>query len=233
MKTSWPVEGTSFLFSRTMYLFKKMTSAHRQAVEQGKLLWTASYQGQTEEVAQILGTTPAEFDVNWQDSEHARSPFLRSCFFGHVEIVKLFLADPRTDVNRRQTQGASPFYIACQQGHVEVVKLLLREPRVEVNLAAYDDMTPIYSACQNGHLEVVRWILALSQVEVDITTNPSFFQATTPQGIAVANGHSLVAALVGSYTENPAKTRTQLRIDLGITSMAPCSPLHPHLRPGS
>jgi hypothetical protein len=63
---------------------------------------------QGEEVSREFLLKLRDLDVNFQDPEWKRTPFLRACGFGYQEIVKLLLLDPRVDVNLRQAEGSFP-----------------------------------------------------------------------------------------------------------------------------
>jgi hypothetical protein len=77
---------------------------------------------------------------------------------GHVEVVKLLLADPRVDPSANDDEA---FNDACMDGHVEIVTLLLADTRV--NPSANDDEA-VQSACRDGSVEVVTLLLADSRV---------------------------------------------------------------------
>ena len=69
--------------------------------------------------------------------------------YGHVDVVRLLLADPRVDpsaIGNRAIQDAS------EGGHVEAVRQLLADPRVGPN-AKYG--LAVRMAIYHGHLEVV------------------------------------------------------------------------------
>uniref|UniRef100_A0A6C0JR58 Ankyrin repeat protein n=1 Tax=viral metagenome TaxID=1070528 RepID=A0A6C0JR58_9ZZZZ len=84
---------------------------------------------------------------------------------GHLDIVKLLLADQRvnpTEDNNLAIRGAA------SSGHVEVVKVLLTDPRVDPS--AINNYAIRY-ASENGHAEIVRLLLADSRVDPSAYNN--------------------------------------------------------------
>ncbi|PWW76781.1 ankyrin [Tuber magnatum] len=103
---------------------------------------------------------------------------------GRQEIVRLFLAGPRTDTNHCDIRGRTPLVAAYVVGHFGVFVLLLEDPRTEVNVADTDGRTslhwcaekagpwmrtPFLAAVAEQHAEVTR-ILA-TDARVDINMN--------------------------------------------------------------
>ena len=43
---------------------------------------------------------------------------------GNMEIVKLLLANPETDVNQKDCQGINALYVSAYYGHLEVSPIL-------------------------------------------------------------------------------------------------------------
>jgi len=187
-----------------------------------KELWEAAHQNQLEKLKSLLATCGPRLNVNWQDPEHERSPFLRACYFGHLDIVRELAKDPRTNVNLVQGQGATPFYLACQEGNLHIVRELLKDPRVDTLKPAEDSMTPFFAATLGGHSHVVEYILAACPV-VDTLSKPvgaySEVRDKTPEAIALMTGLQPLAALIRSYNENPAVVRSQLQRKFGLQGM--------------
>ena len=129
---------------------------------------------------------------------------------------------------------ATPFLIACQEGHKEVVLLLLDDPRIDSNKPAYDQSTPLWIASQNGHLVVVQHLLASGR-EIDTKMRSTFNNKTAseqgrqqPSVPKSANeteedfqrrktSGPICANLINAYEKDPAKVRSQLRKQLGLS----------------
>lgn len=79
--------------------------------------------------------------------------------YGHIDIVKLLLADKRVD--------PSYFYnlallSACEKGYIKIVKLLLSDTRVEANCNMND---PIFYAFKNNKDEIVNFLWSFQCVK--------------------------------------------------------------------
>lgn len=117
-------------------------------------------------------------------------PFVLDCCLriatmkGHLGIVKLFLKDPRTTLQK------NIITFACvkdsSKNHLKIVKLFLRDNRSD---PSYKNSQCLRRACVYGHSEVVRLLLQDNRVD------PS---AKNSQAIknACKNGHSEVVRLL-------------------------------------
>jgi ankyrin repeat protein len=79
---------------------------------------------------------------------------LEAVRFGHTDIVRMLLADPR--VQKVSLDGFA-LVNASGLGHTEIVKLLLKEGRIDPNTYSGD---PLKRACLYGQTDVVRVLLA-------------------------------------------------------------------------
>jgi hypothetical protein len=120
------------------------------------------------------------------------TPLYVACLKNHMDIVKLFLSDSRTDVNTAMIGGATSLYIASQEGHTEVVKLFLSDSRTNVNAAMKDSTTPLYVASYKGHTEIVKLFLSDSRTDV----NAAMKIGTTSLFIACHKGYTEVVKLL-------------------------------------
>lgn len=104
-----------------------------------------------------------------------------------TECVKLLLAAPGIDVNKRFTSlGNTPLHIAAEKGHAECVRLLLAAPGIDVNKTRELDSTPLYLAAREGHTECVKLLLAAPGIDV----NRADFAGNTPLYWAARYGHT-------------------------------------------
>jgi hypothetical protein len=85
-----------------------------------------------------------------------------ACRNGHVEVVKLLLADSRVDPS---ADNQLAIQWACEFQHVEVVKLLLADSRVDPS--AYNQF-PIRNTCEKGYVEIVKLLLADKRVDPSV-----------------------------------------------------------------
>ena len=86
-------------------------------------------------------------------------PIKWSSYYGHVEVVKELLKDPRVDPSDNSNE---PIRWSSYYGHVEVVKELLKDPRVD---PSDNNNEPIRFSSQNGHVDVVKELLKDPRVD--------------------------------------------------------------------
>jgi len=77
---------------------------------------------------------------------------------GHVEIVRLLMADDRVDPSDHYNNA---FRVACKRGYVEIVSLLLSDPRVTPT-SSYN--AAIRFASKMGHVEIAKLLMADKRV---------------------------------------------------------------------
>lgn len=87
------------------------------------------------------------------DTAFINKAFREACKYGHIDTVRLLLADSRVNP---VAQCNYAIRLACLSGHSEVVKLLLKYP--QVNPGDSHNMS-IYWASENGYIDVVRLLL--------------------------------------------------------------------------
>ena len=128
-------------------------------------------------------------------------------------VIPLLLAQPDIDVNVKDKYGRTPFYWACC-GRPSCVREMLKDSRVKVNEPSNDGWTPLYHAARYGSLDIIKvWIA--SGREMDLGT-PGDVDKTDAIGIAKKNGRTEVATLLERFKSDAAKTRSEVRKELGI-----------------
>ena len=147
-------------------------------------------------------------------------PFIAPLFFllnsqtpiGHDSIVSILLAHPDIDVNQKDINGWPLFNSDCLNGFTSCVRLLLKDSRVKVNEPDYG-YTPLMWAAYKGHLDVIKWWIASGR-EMYLGEPGNYH--TDAIGKAKKEGKTEVAILLERFKENPAKTRYQVRLELGV-----------------
>lgn len=107
-------------------------------------------------------------DIMIPDSEEY-TPFHMACHRGYVEIVKIFLEDPRMDessLNSVTIDGKTPFYLACYKNCIEIINLLIEDERINVNKPNKNNRTPFHNACINGYSFVVKFLLNEPRIKI-------------------------------------------------------------------
>jgi TATA-box binding protein (TBP) (component of TFIID and TFIIIB) len=96
--------------------------------------------------------------------------------FWHPEVVKLFLSDPRTDVNLKDQFGKPVFYNAISISYynpgaaIPTIKVLMADPRVDIN------MPGLVSTMAGDELTITPINEAVSNVSYDPEKYPSFLE---------------------------------------------------------
>jgi ankyrin repeat protein len=186
-----------------------------------------------EGVKQWLETEP---DINKSNNDGI-TPINFASYFGHIEIVKLLLAQPEIDFNEPAIDGWTAINHASYNGHTEIVKLLLTQPEIDFNKQAIDEWTPIHNASYYGYTEIVKLLLAQPEINFN---KPDYHERTpincasytgyteivklllaqpgidfnkpdddgwTPINTASNHGHTAIVHILEKYQKNPTKMR--------------------------
>ena len=183
----------------------------------GFQLLAAARDGHISEVSSLLRDNPG-FNINWGNDEGWTALHVAS-LNGQAEVVKLLLARPRIDVTKKELFGNTPILLSCDEGHISVVRLLLKDPRVDVALGNRG-RTPLWYASRKGHREVVEWFIEsgreLGDIKNEKGRNGRDGKDYTSLEIARDEGETEVVSLLERLIANPALTRHELRLKLGM-----------------
>jgi ankyrin repeat protein len=128
--------------------------------------------------------------------DHARpdgaTPLLVAGQQGHLEVVRVLVAELGANVNQGTQDGVTPLYAAAQQGHEEVVRVLVAELGANVNQGTQNGVTPLHFAAEDGNVEVVRVLVA----ELGANVNQGTQNGATPLIAAAQHGHMKVVRLL-------------------------------------
>jgi len=91
-----------------------------------------------------------------------------------------------------------------------------------VNETGNHGCTPLRKAAQIGHVDVIKWWIASGR-EMDLGT-PGELE-TDAIGESRNEGKTEVVTLLERFKSDAAKTRDEVRMELGITGQSP-APLH-------
>ena len=187
----------------------------------GKQLCDAAEDGRVSDVSSLLRDHP-DINVNWTnpDNDDPWTALHNASYCGHVEVVKLLLAFPDINANLKDSNGQTPLSFACESGQVSVVQLLLKDYRVDVTLADNDGRTPLWWASRYGHHEVIEWLIASGRDLGDIANKKGKYgwdgKDQTALEIARKKGKTEVVSVLKIFMANPAQTRRDLRVKLGV-----------------
>ena len=129
-------------------------------------------------------------------------------------VIPILLAHPDIDVNVKDRDGATPFFWACY-GHTSCVREMLKDSRVKVSEPNRFGTTPLGYAAYGGRLDIIKWWIASGR-EMDLG-KPGDVDKTDAIGGAKKNGKTEVVALLKRFKSDAAKTRSEVRKELGIT----------------
>ncbi|KAL3940599.1 MAG: hypothetical protein SGBAC_004883 [Bacillariaceae sp.] len=82
----------------------------------------------------------------------------RASLNGHLEVVKLLVAEKYVDVNESNYLGKTALRVACEYGHLQVVKFLV-DSGARSTADCNGNKAPLNQACAEGHLDIVKWLV--------------------------------------------------------------------------
>jgi len=175
--------------------------------------------GDAKKLAELIRQDPG-FDVNKEDEDGYTLLHFACSGDWRSAVIPLLLAHPDIDVNLKDRSGRTPFYRACYYGYPSCAREMLKDSRVKVNEPTNDGSTPLWWAARDGHLDVVKWWIASGREEMDLG-KPGDVDKTDAIGVARKNGKKEVASLLERFKSDAAKTRSEVRKELGITGQYP------------
>jgi len=197
-----------------------------------KTFYDAADGGEVEEVKDILRKNPS-LNVNWKNEEqNACTALFVACLNGHDSVVSILLAHPVIYVNSKRKNGGTPFMIACYSGNTSCVHLLLQDHRVMVNEPDNVGGTPLFWAAYWGHHDTIKlWIASGREMNLGTPGNDN----TDAIGVAKERGETEVVILLERFKSDAAKTRSEVRKELGISGQfsTPTIPSYSYSRPFS
>jgi len=184
------------------------------------MFYLAAENGNAEELQEILRNNP-NLDVNWRNENENGSTALKiACQNGHDSIVSILLAHLDIDVNLKDLDGWTPFSSACWYGYTSCARLLLKDHRVKVNEPDKNGDTPLKWAAYFGHHDVIKWWIASGR-EMNLGTPTKY--GTDGIAAATREGKTEVASLHERFKSDATKTRSEVRLELGINGSLPFS----------
>jgi len=99
------------------------------------------------------------------------------------------------------------------------VRLLLKDPRVDIILEDDNGRTPLWWASSNGNREVIEWLIASGRDLGDVRNKKGKDwddKEYTALEIASEYERTEVVSLLERFLANPALTRHELRVKLGV-----------------
>jgi ankyrin repeat protein len=149
-------------------------------------------------------------------------------------LFKIFLKNPKRDVNTQGRGGVTILHIAAKRDYPEICKLLLEQEHIQVNCTALnwnvplyltvdtniaDNTTPLHLAIDAGAIEVIQLLLAHPRIDVNAVNH----EVRTPLHMAIhKRSRQIVEALLShprinvnqATGVNPAPL--SLAVDFGV-----------------
>ena len=170
--------------------------------------------GDAKKLAELIRQDPG-FNVNMAVDGFGRTLLHYACNGGRRSaVIPLLLAHPGIVVNAKNEFGYTPFYFACC-GRTSCVREMLKDSRVKVKEPKKGGHTPLWWAADNGYLEIIMWWI-VSGRDMDLG-KPGDVDKTDAIGVAKKNGKTEVMTLLERFKSDAAKTRSEVRKELGIT----------------
>ena len=174
--------------------------------------------GDAKKVAELIRQDPG-FKVNMAVDGSGVTLLHYACLGdSRSAVIPLLLAHPDIDVNVKTIYGETPFYHACY-GRPSCVREMLKDSRVKVNEPHSVGETPLVNAACIGSLDVIKWWIASGR-EMDLGT-PGDVDKTDAIGGAKKRGKTEVVTLLERFKSDAAKTRSEVRMELGSLGMVP------------
>jgi len=176
----------------------------------------AAFNSRVEEMKDILRNNPS-LNVNWKNEEsYARTALFVSCWNGCYSVVSILLANPDINPNLKEMDGWTPFMTACLSGRTSCVRLLLQDHRVMVNEPNDKLETPLQRAAYFGRHDVIKlWIASGREMDLG---KPGDVDKTDAIGTAKQSGRTEMMSLLERFKSDATKTRSEVRLQLGITT---------------
>ena len=182
------------------------------------IIYAVVLSGNAKKLAELIRQDPG-FKVNMSQDGYRQTFLHWACEDDGISaVITLLLAHPDIDVNAKDTSGQTPFYLACFRGYTSCVREMLKDSRVKVNEPTDYGETPLWRAAYLGRLDVIKcWII--SGREMDLGT-PGDVKKTDAIGAAKQQDKTEVVALLERFKSDAAKTRSEVRKELGINGQS-------------
>ena len=193
----------------------------------------AVYDGDAKKMAELIRQDPG-FKVNMAVDGDGATLLHHACQGdSRSAVIPLLLAHPDIDVNVKNNFGQTPFYFVCT-GFASCAREMLKDSRVKVNEPAKDGYTPLWYAAYFGFLGVIKvWIASGREIDLG---KPGDVSKTDAIGGAKKKGKTDVVTLLERFKSDASKTRSEVRMELGINGQfynSYYSPFYSYSRPFS
>lgn len=120
-----------------------------------------------EKVKKILRYENVNIQGVYGSDNEGLTPLNVAYFLQRIEIVKLLLAYPKTNINLKDTYGTTILDLVSKVYNKEIAELLLSNPKINVNVKDVDSTTPLHTACKYNNIEIVKLLLAHPNIDIN------------------------------------------------------------------
>lgn len=137
-----------------------------------------------------LGADPDYYGSSWSE----RHLFLNACDQGNIELMRFYLDELNTDINRLGEDGLNAMHFACRSGNLEAVKLLYSKGFTDLNKKSESGETPLMLVKQkSSSVEIVNFFL---EHNADVTTAATNGVTLLDKLMAIDDAYEICTALV-------------------------------------
>ena len=124
--------------------------------------------------------------------EYDQTPLYMASMQNHIDVVKILLADSRTNVNK-VVNSEHALLAATEKENTNIVELLLLHQQIDVNqINLINRKTALINAAESGYLDIVE--LLLKHPQTFVNNEDSFSEAALQK--AIHEGHIEVVKLI-------------------------------------
>jgi len=166
-------------------------------------------------VSQTLKDNP-DFNINWKGNTSGNTLLHTASGAGYTSVMKVLLKHPQIDVNVCNHSGQTPIALTCGEERMTSFEILLNDDRTDISIADQVGRTPLWFAVKNNQ-KMVKMLLASGKYVGNIATMNSLFYGKKCTIFELARKCSSVNTepLLRRFTDNPTRTRHELRSKLG------------------
>lgn len=141
----------------------------------------AARKGKLEKVKQLLESP--DIDINYHEPAYLETPLHAAAANGHLEIVKLLLADPHIKANECDRYGYTPLMNAAYGDSIPVINEILNHPHTQLHAQNERKQTALGVAKHYRREEAVAHLKIIEKASI------TFFNSASTETIMRSTPH--------------------------------------------